>query len=74
MHVAREIRFGPIQQPAVGDREHRLALLAHPAQVPDEILERVERLFFLAAFDHLVGDAAVVVGAAVGTCVRQRPG
>ena len=56
----RQVVVGTKQQPAVADRENRLALFAHAAQIADEILERVERQLFVAAIDHLGGDAVLV--------------
>jgi hypothetical protein len=56
-------RMSPVRaipHPAVGDRENRLALLAHAAQVAHQVLERVERQLFVTAVDHLGGDAVLV--------------
>ena len=49
--------FGREQEPAVGDRDHGLALVAQPAQVPRQVLQAVEHALLAPALNHLVGDA-----------------
>jgi hypothetical protein len=70
---ARELLVRLKEPPAVGDRQHRLALLAHATEVGDQVVQRVDRGLLPAPFDHLVGDASVVGGGAVRTLDRRLP-
>src|SRR4029077_16705370 len=46
------------QEPAVGDRDDRLPLLARALQEQHEVLERFERELLATAGDHLLRDDA----------------
>ena len=73
IQFARELLVGLIQAPTVSDNDHRLALFAHAAEIGDHVVERVEGHLLVAPFDHLVGDAAIVVHRAVGALDRRPP-